>query len=373
MRLPPSTQRLTPSIAHDTPVGRVAPGATSPPGDGSTTSTQTELAPRTLAPRTSGSTPPVGTDLSAGTGRGARDTAAAGLVREALAGWGRLDAATLRAHTRGVAEALYQPKGAANQAFDAVGRVAHGVDVEAIARAPVFSMYLSGPGAADALVAAGVALAHDVPSIYLCHSRKDLPWFLREADQSHPGRVQILEAATVDGLASALHALEPSTFTRAPAAADAPPLHTFIGCLMTGLSEAQYTEGRAQLLAIHTTLSERLGSPNNHCEGIMVASTSSFGTPKESLLMDERAIRGAERCIFYQYDDASRPSGMWVEAGIALGLGKPSTFLVPNLGGTPPGLSALAGPSVELVTYGDHAALATLLAERPAALLPSGA
>lgn len=96
---------------------------------------------------------------------------------------------------------------------------------------------------------------------------------------------------------------------------------------MSGLSESQYTEGRSHLMAIDEALRTQLGAKKTHCEGIMVASTNSFGTPKESLAMDVEAIRNSNRSVFYLFDGEPRPSGMWVEAGVALGLEKPCTFL----------------------------------------------
>jgi nucleoside 2-deoxyribosyltransferase len=149
---------------------------------------------------------------------------------------------------------------------------------------------------------------------------------------------------------------------------------TFIGCLMSGLSEAQYAEGRSHLLAIDAALKDKLGATKNHCEGIMVASTSSFGTPKESLAMDVEAIRAADRCVFYLYDGQPRPSGMWVEAGVAIGLKKPCTFLVPSKDALPPSLRSEELPKgVKVVVYQDHAALLEGLKSTPSTLLGEAA
>lgn len=227
--------------------------------------------------------------------------------------------------------------------------------LEALKTADLFSVCMQGPKADDSLVAAGVAIARGVPSLYVVPERKQLPWFLREADQTYPGTVKILEQPTVEQLRAEKQAL----FGARPAP---PPTSgeptTFIGCLMSGLSEAQYTEGRSHLMAIDEALRTQLGAKKTHCEGIMVASTNSFGTPKESLAMDVEAIRNSDRCVFYLYDGEPRPSGMWVEAGVALGLEKPCTFLVPSEDALPPCLKAGARPEhVRVVVYESHAAL----------------
>lgn len=240
-----------------------------------------------------------------------------------------------------------------------------GLDLDALRRASFFTVRLDTPGADDALLAAGVALAARVPSAYLVPDRKHLPWFLREADQTFPGRVRVVEAADTAALAAQISERGLPHPTRVEASA-VPPLpgespasiDTFIGCLMSGLSESQYAEGRAHLLRIDQVLRDRFGSEHNHCEGILVSSTASFGTPKESLAMDIAAIERAERCVFYAYDGQPRPSGMWVEAGVAIGLGKPSVFLVPSLDALPPALrEEPRPPHVRVEVYGDHASL----------------
>jgi len=246
------------------------------------------------------------------------------------------------------------------------------LDLDAIGHASFFSLLLDGAKADDALVAAGVAIAHGVPSLYIVPQNKQLPWFLREADQTYPGTVRIIEEPIGSSLKKTLrddkNALfgAPKPQPSLPAAAS----ETFIGCLMSGLSEAQYTEGRGHLQAIDQAMREKLGAAKTHCEGIMVASTTSFGSPKESLEMDVEAVRRADKCVFYLYDPQPRPSGMWVEAGVALGFGKPCTFLVPSEDALPPCLRAGNRPdNVKVVTYADHAALVAGLAKDPAALI----
>lgn len=69
---------------------------------------------------------------------------------------------------------------------------------------------------------------------------------------------------------------------------------------MSGLTPEQYDQGRNHLIAIDQAMREKLVAAKTRCEGIIVASTTSFGTPKE----------------------------MWVEAGVALGFAKPCILLV---------------------------------------------
>ncbi len=228
------------------------------------------------------------------------------------------------------------------------GQVTEGLDVEAIKSSRLFSMKLDKPGAADALVAAGVALAAGVPSLYLAPSRKDLPWFLREADQSFPGQVAVLEGQEPLALADTVATVAERPHQALPAPTR--QLDNFIGCLMSGLSEQQYAEGRSHLQAIDKAL-----GANNYCEGIQVATTTTFGTPKESLCGDIDAVRSSKGCVFYVYDGQSRPSGMWVELGVALAEGLPSQLLYPKEEALPP---ALRGSSlVKMHAYSDHPSL----------------
>ena len=111
-------------------------------------------------------------------------------------------------------------------------------------------------------------------------------------------------------------------------------------------------------------MKDKLASPNNFCEGINVGSSDSFGTPKEYLVTDLEAIKGSDNCVFYQYDDSSRPSGMWVELGAALAWGKPCTLFAPNLEGVPEAIkNSMAG--LKVVKYGDHRNFQKILREQP--------
>lgn len=286
------------------------------------------------------------------------------------------DSGAATSHLKAVIRGL-AADGAKNRYF-VDDRLADGFDLEQIKTAQHFTMHLDAPGAEDAIVAAGVALARQIPSLYLVRTRKDLPWFLREIEESHPGLVRVVESKDIDGLLDTLAShgkdlvsFPPSGPRLSPSATDG-ATDTFIGCLMSGLTEAQYAEGRSHLLAIDAAL-EALGSPKNHCEGIQVETTASFGSPKESLVADLAAIREAKRCVFYQYDDASRPSGMWVEAGVALGLDKPCQFLVPHDRGLPPGLAqAIEGGKANgagKLAYGSHTNLLSGLSGHVQSLL----
>lgn len=215
-----------------------------------------------------------------------------------------------------------------------------------------FTMVLDKPGAEDALLAAGAALADGLPSLYAVPDRKSLPWFLREADQSFPGRVRI--EAHPDPKVLARQASHPGAEVRPLDLPERAPIGTFLGCLMSGLSEEQYASGRQHLQAMDAALTAG-GSESNYCEGIMVASTASFGTPKESLRSDLAAVEASRRCVFYVFDGQPRPSGMWVEAGYALAKGKPSLFLVPDRAALPPSLRTGDLPEgVRVVEYGTH-------------------
>lgn len=217
-----------------------------------------------------------------------------------------------------------------------------------------FAMMLNSPGADDALVAAGAALAKGLPSLYAVPDRKSLPWFLREADQSFSQRVRVAAHPDPKVLAREVAASHPGRQVKPVDLPARAPIDTFIGCLMSGLTEEQYAEGRSHLKALSETL-----PGENYCEGLMVASTNGFDTPKDSLVNDLAAVEASRECVFYVYDGTPRPSGMWVEAGYALAKGKPCTFLVPTKDALPPCLR-----SANVVEYGTHEDLLRSLAGR---------
>ena len=235
-----------------------------------------------------------------------------------------------------------------------------GLDLQAIADTSVFSMKLKGARADDALMACGAALAAGKPSLYVVESRKELPWFLREADLSYPSQVSIVEGSA-----------QPTPLSPGPSPDHSGLNHdTFIGCLMSGLSKEQYAEGRSHLQQIDQALRTRVGSPNNYCEGISVSTTDTFDTPKASLVQDIKAVQGSRNCVFYAFDGQSRPSGLWVEAGYAIESGKPCTFLVPEKGCLPPSLRQGPLPeNVKIVEYGDHANFLNQINNAPEAWL----
>jgi hypothetical protein len=243
------------------------------------------------------------------------------------------------------------------------------IDWKTISKSDQFSMRLKGAKADDALLAAGAALASGTPSVYLVENRKELPWFLREADQSYPGLVRIIECpegalSEVIGTGKLTEAVTELKKVQLPNCPMGPPsVDTFLGCLMSGLSEQEYAEGRGHLQVLNQTLKDQFSSPNNFCEGINVGSVATFGTPKDSLAVDLEAVRNAKECLFYAYDQQSRPSGMWVELGAAVAWDKPCTLVVPNRQCLPPCLKDGELPSnLRIVEYGDHQQLLDRLA-----------
>lgn len=232
-----------------------------------------------------------------------------------------------------------------------------GFDLKALRQAVFFSMQLQGARAEDALLAAGAALVLGTPSIYVVEDRKQLPWFLREADVSFPHQVKVLAPSQVESelpqAAVALRPEPPLLQGRLPGPAD-----SFIGCLMSGLSEEQYQQGGSHLRAIAQSMKDHGGVESPFCEGIAVKSTNSFGTPAHSLLMDLEAVQNSRHCVFYVFDSQSRPSGMWVELGAALALEKPSVLLTPSLEALPPVLRQQPWPeNLQVVVYDSHEAL----------------
>ncbi len=239
------------------------------------------------------------------------------------------------------------------------------LDPEDFAQADYVTVRLEQPRAEDALLAAGMAIAKGKPTVLMAPERKQLPWFLQQADLSYPGQIFVAEGNAAPGA-------EQLANLQGVEVKDERKLDTFIGCLMSGLTEDQYAEGRSHLMAINDTLSEKLGRNNNYCEGISVGSVGTFGTPKESLVVDLEAVKGAESCVFYQYDDASRPSGMWVELGAALAWGKPCTLFTPNLNGVPDGIKKGLS-NLKVVQYGSHENMKEILSNSPETLRSFGA
>lgn len=240
-----------------------------------------------------------------------------------------------------------------------------GLDLQAIEDSTTFSMRLKDARADNALLASGAALAAGKTSLYWVEERKQLPWFLQEADLTYPHQVCIVE-----GNADPAQALEKTLNQPAHVPPPIAPHDAFLGCLMSGLDKAQYAEGQSHLLQIDKTLRERLHSPDNYCEGINVKSKDSFDTPRQSLAQDIKALQGSRNCIFYAYDGQSRPSGMWVEAGYAIEKGKPCTFLVPTKDCLPEALRQDHLPAnVQVFVYGDHAQFLHQLETAPEAWL----
>ena len=261
----------------------------------------------------------------------------------------------------------YEADPVAQSSYRLDGARVDGLPWERLESSTSFVMVLHHPQAEDALVACGYALARAIPSLYMAGSRKELPWFLREAEQTYPGLVEVLEgrdipADQLDSVWASLRKrertqgtpLQPRSLTRpAPETVD-----SFLGCLMSGLTEPQYAEAQSHLRAIEQALQRERGDRSFFCEGLNVSSTASFGSPRESLGTDLESLRKARNCVFYTYDRQSRPSGMWVELGAALAWKKPCLVLVPDLAALPPALRSPSRPSnLRVVVFGTHAEL----------------
>lgn len=238
--------------------------------------------------------------------------------------------------------------------------VGSGFEPEQLEDAETFTMALENAGAEDALLAAGAALAHGVPSLYLVRERQQLPWFLREAERSYPDLIKIWEGERAQRVRSARLG-DLAGLRRAPLPMygyHPEPVATFIGCMMTGLTPEEYDRGRSHLKRIDDSLRTSLGQEPNYCEGLNVESSNSFGQPRRSLPLDLEVIEKSQRCVFYVYDAKSRPSSMWVELGAALAWHKPCVLLTPSLDGLPPRLRQQPPPpGLSIRVYPGHAQL----------------
>jgi len=249
------------------------------------------------------------------------------------------------------------------------GQEAEGFSLERVAQCQWLAMQLDHPQAEDALLAAGAALALKKPSLYLVDARTQLPFFLREADRTRPGQVNIICLSKLcasrisddSGPASRDHVLIPPTLEATPHFApykEVPldlkrPVDSFIGCLMSNLNNLEYGEARIHLQAIQEALVRVGGRPYPYCEALNVARPADFDKPDRALAQDLAALSLAKTCVFYLYDGKSRPSGMWVEMGAALAWAKPCVLLTPNLEALPPALR-LPQANLRVVVYQSH-------------------
>lgn len=263
-------------------------------------------------------------------------------------------APALLAHTQVVAQALGQ--GSENR-YWVDDQKCQGFALDQVRRADYLTMELNGARAEDALLAAGAAMALGKPSLYVAKDRKELPWFLQEADQAFPGLVTILtDKRQESDLVEALSTLKASPLPATNLVKQ--PVDSFIGCLMSKLTPEQYAEGRIHLQAISDSMKRYGGQNDPYCEGLLVKSTNSFDTPAHALQLDMEALAKAKECVFYLYDGNSRPSGMWIELGAALAWEKPSLVLAPSLEALPPCLRGDQRPAnVKVVLYDGHSQL----------------
>lgn len=240
------------------------------------------------------------------------------------------------------------------------GRQIEGFSLAELRQASFLTMELDNARAEDALLAAGAAMALGKPGAYVVSDRKQLPWFLQEADQAFPGLVAIVNDKAEVG--KALQSLKAGPLP--DSALIQQPLDSFIGCLMSKLTPEQYAEGRTHLEAIRDSMVNYRGHNAPYCEGILVKSTSSFDTPRHALQVDLEALGKARECVFYLYDGNSRPSGMWVELGAALAWEKPSVVLTPSLEALPPCLRGEKRPAnLRVVVYDGHQQMLQSLAD----------
>lgn len=250
----------------------------------------------------------------------------------------------IESQTPGLEQVLEEARGGSSNRFWLDGHEAEGFSLERVAQCQWLALQLDHPQAEDALLAAGAALALRKPSLYLVDARTQLPFFLREADQTRPGQVLI-----------------PPTFEATPHFApcqETPidlkrPVDSFIGCLMSNLNNLEYGEARIHIQAIQDALIRVGGKPYPYCEALNVARPADFDRPQKALAQDLAALSLAKTCVFYLYDGKSRPSGMWVEVGAALAWAKPCVLLTPTLEALPPALR-LPQANLRIVVYQSH-------------------
>jgi transcriptional regulator with XRE-family HTH domain len=67
-----------------------------------------------------------------------------------------------------------------------------------------------------------------------------------------------------------------------------------------------------------------------YCGALSVATRTDFDSPGFALEENVPALVNCRRFVLWMSELIAKPSSVWVEAGMALALGKPSTYLVPS-------------------------------------------
>lgn len=93
--------------------------------------------------------------------------------------------------------------------------------------------------------------------------------------------------------------------------------------------EAKYQEVRAEVRNLVAALQSQCGY-SVYCGALSVASRADFDSPGFALEENVPALSKCRRFVLWVPTLITKPSSVWVEAGMALALTKPSTYLAPS-------------------------------------------
>lgn len=93
--------------------------------------------------------------------------------------------------------------------------------------------------------------------------------------------------------------------------------------------ELKYQAVRAEARNLVSALEAQCGY-SVYCGVLSVATRTDFDSPGFALEENVPALANCRRFVLWVPELITRPSSIWVEAGMALALGKPSTYLVPS-------------------------------------------
>ena len=104
----------------------------------------------------------------------------------------------------------------------------------------------------------------------------------------------------------------------------------FLALPMTSTSdEAKYHAVRTEARNLVSALEAQCGY-SVYCGALSVATRTDFDSPGFALEENVPALANCRRFVLWVSELITKPSSVWVEAGMALALGKPSIYLVPS-------------------------------------------
>jgi hypothetical protein len=113
-----------------------------------------------------------------------------------------------------------------------------------------------------------------------------------------------------------------------------PPTHydAFIASPMAAAAEGAYAEERSAAMELADALERFCDFRNVYYAGKRIENAEAFESPNIAITANTHALSHSRYFILLVLDPPATPSGVYVEAGIALGLKLPSLYFVPHTG-----------------------------------------